>query len=72
MRVSVAFIAVVAPTQGTVEEPNATAASNGVFFGALPGTPRPFREQGIDSYDVLPLVPRPLSPDGTITLSFFA
>lgn len=54
MRVSVASITVVAPTQGTVDEPNATAASNGVFFGVIPGTPRPFREPGIGAYDVLP------------------
>ncbi len=54
MRVSVAAITVVAPTQGTVNEPNATAGSNGVFFGVIPGTPRPFREPGVDVYDVLP------------------
>jgi len=55
MRVSVSFLSVIAPTQGTVNEPNATAASNGIFFGVLPGTPRPFREAGVDAFDTLPV-----------------
>ncbi len=54
MRVAVASITVVAPSEGTLDEPNATATSNGVFFGVLPGTARPFREAGIDAYDTLP------------------
>ena len=54
MRVSVSAVTVIAPSQGTVNEPNATAASNGVFFGVIPGTARPFREPGVDAYDTLP------------------
>ncbi len=54
MRVSVSSLSVIAPTQGTVNEPNATAASNGIFFGVLTGTPRPFREAGVDAFDTLP------------------
>ncbi len=54
MRVAVSSVTVVAPTQGSVNEANATATSNGIFFGVLPGTPRPFREPGIDAYDTLP------------------
>ena len=54
MRVAVSTLAVVAPTQGTVNEPNATATSNGIFFGVLPGVVRPFREPGVSAYDVLP------------------
>ena len=46
MRVRVDALLVVAPTGGTVDEASATARSNGVLWGVLPGTPRPFREAG--------------------------
>jgi conserved repeat domain len=55
MRVRVDFFQVVAPTGGTVDERNATASSNGVFWGVVGGIPRPFREPGIDVLAPLPL-----------------
>jgi len=54
MRVSVASLTVVAPTQGAINEVSATATSNGVFFGVLSGVARPFRESGIVLPDPLP------------------
>jgi predicted extracellular nuclease len=54
MRVTVASLTVVAPTQGTINEPNATATSNGVFYGVVTGVARPFREPGINISDPLP------------------
>ena len=54
MRVRVDTLLVVAPTGGTVDEPTATAKTNGVFFGVLAGTPRPFREAGFDAGLALP------------------
>lgn len=54
MRVQLASLTVVAPTQGNVSEPNATATSNGVFFGVATGLPRPFREPGIQAPDPAP------------------
>jgi uncharacterized protein len=54
MRVHVDSLTVTSPTQGTVDEVNATAASNGLFFGVLTGTPRPFREPGVELPDPLP------------------
>lgn len=48
MRVSVPSLTVVAPTDGNVSEANATSSSNGVFFGVISGTARPFREPGIE------------------------
>jgi uncharacterized protein len=53
MRVHVDALTVVAPTQGTIDEPNATATSNGVFYGVITG-PRPFREPGVQVPDPLP------------------
>ncbi len=47
MRVSVASLDVVAPTQGSITEPSATVSSTGIFFGVISGTARPFREPGI-------------------------
>lgn len=63
MRVTVASLTVCAPTQGTVSESNATASSNGVFFGVVSGLPRPFREPGIQAPDpppagTIPPIPR--------------
>jgi predicted extracellular nuclease len=58
MRVHVDELVVTAPTQGSISEPNATSTSTGIFYGVLPGTPRPFREPGIDAtQDPLPASP---------------
>lgn len=54
MRVSVASLTVVAPTSGTISEANATATSNGVFYGVITGIARPFREAGVEVPDPLP------------------
>jgi predicted extracellular nuclease len=54
MRVAVPSLTVVGATQGTVDEPNATAASNGVFVGVVTGQARPFREAGIRANDEPP------------------
>ena len=54
MRVTVASLTVCAPTQGTIGEANATASSNGVFFGVVTGIARPFREPGIQAPDLPP------------------
>jgi predicted extracellular nuclease len=54
MRVQVNSLTVVAPTQGTINEPNATVTSNGVFYGVVTGVARPFREPGINASDPLP------------------
>ena len=62
MRVSVNSVTVIAPSQGTVNEANATATSNGTFFGVLSGTARPFREPGVDAYDTLPAGSSPTIP----------
>ena len=54
MRVSVASLTVSGPTLGTVNEPNATATSTGVFYGVVTGVPRPYREAGIQAPDPAP------------------
>jgi predicted extracellular nuclease len=54
MRVHVNSLTVTAPTQGTVNEPNATSTSNGVFYGVITGIARPFREPGIETPDPAP------------------
>jgi predicted extracellular nuclease len=51
MRVSVAEMTVVAPTNGRVDEKTGASESDGVFYGVVKGTPRPFRETGLDIYD---------------------
>jgi uncharacterized protein len=60
MRVRVASLTVVAPTDGNVSEPNATSTSTGVFYGVITGVARPFREPGIEVPDPLP----PGAPSG--------
>ncbi|MBC7796027.1 MAG: nuclease, partial [Pyrinomonadaceae bacterium] len=55
MRVEIASLTVTAPTNGKVDEKNATAVSDGIFFGVLTDTPRPFRENGIDQFDAIKL-----------------
>ncbi|HET8889234.1 MAG TPA: PxKF domain-containing protein [Candidatus Angelobacter sp.] len=54
MRVHVDVLNVVGPTDGNVNEANATSTSNGIFFGVLPGVARPFREPGVQQPDPLP------------------
>jgi uncharacterized protein len=54
MRVTAAGLSVVAPTGGSVNEANATGSNNGVFYTVFTGTPRPFREPGIDVLDPAP------------------
>lgn len=54
MRVSVASFTVAGPTLGSINEPNATATSNGVFYGVVTGVSRPFREPGVQLPDPLP------------------
>ena len=51
MRVQVAEMTVVAPTNGRFDIKNGTSESNGVFYGVLKGAPRTFREPGIEVYD---------------------
>jgi uncharacterized protein len=55
MRVHVDRLNVVAPTQGSVNEVNASGATNGVYYGVIPNVARPFRQPGIE-------VPLPLPP----------
>lgn len=54
MRVSVGSLTVVGPTLGSINETNATATSQGVFFGVVTGVARPFREAGIQAPDPAP------------------
>src|SRR5581483_8098575 len=54
MRVTVPSLTVTGPTEGSVDEVQATATSNGTFYGVITGTPRPFREPGIALTDTLP------------------
>ncbi|HEX8618423.1 MAG TPA: IPTL-CTERM sorting domain-containing protein, partial [Thermoanaerobaculia bacterium] len=53
MRIA-ATLTVVAPTDGSINEPNATATSNGVFYAVIAGVQRPFREEGIPVTDTIP------------------
>ncbi len=54
MRVTIPSLTVSGPTGGSVDEVHASATSNGVFYGVISGTPRPFREPGIALTDILP------------------
>lgn len=51
MRVSVAEMTVVAPTNGRVDEKSGASQSDGTFYGVVKGVARPFREIGFDIYD---------------------
>lgn len=53
MRVQVLEMTAVSPTGGRVNGNTASSETNGTFFGVLTGTPRPFREPGLDFYDFL-------------------
>jgi len=55
MRVTVAELTVVAPTNGRTDENKGTSESDGVFYGVVKGLARPFREIGFDVYDWLML-----------------
>lgn len=57
MRVHVDVLTVVAPTDGSINETSATATSNGVFYGVLPGIARPFTEPGIEDPTPIPSPP---------------
>lgn len=54
MRVTAASFTVVAATGGSTSEPNATGTSNGQLNLVVTGTPRPFREPGIQAPDPAP------------------
>ena len=54
MRVRIEQFTVTAPTEGFLEEANATATSTGVFYGTPNGMPRPIREPGIGILEPLP------------------
>jgi predicted extracellular nuclease len=62
MRVFVASLTVVSPTEGTVSEANATSTSNGVFYAVIDDTPRPFREPGVQVGFPLPAGAPPTVP----------
>ncbi|MCC6590091.1 MAG: endonuclease/exonuclease/phosphatase family protein [Bryobacterales bacterium] len=55
MRVRVDTLRVVGPTGGSVNEADAGAASNGVFYGVLEGAGRPMREPGIEVPNPIPV-----------------
>ena len=58
MRVSIASLSATSGTNGSISaanEANELATSTGYFYAVMTGTPRPFRERGIDIRD--PLVP---------------
>ncbi len=54
MLVQVNGLTVVAPTDGNVNEVNATSTTTGVFYGVITGTPIPFREAGIEVLSTKP------------------
>lgn len=54
MRVHVDVFTVTGPTDGNLSEANATATSNGIFFGVIAGIAQPFREPGVQLPDPLP------------------
>ncbi|MBZ5494108.1 MAG: PxKF domain-containing protein [Acidobacteriia bacterium] len=54
MRVHVDVMTVSGPTDGNLNEANATSTSNGVFFGVIAGILQPFREPGVQLPDPLP------------------
>lgn len=48
MRVHIAELAVISPTDGKVDIKTASALSDGTFYGVVKGIGRPFREPGMD------------------------
>jgi hypothetical protein len=57
MRVGVESLTVVGPTGGTLDEATGGVTSNGLFYGVLTGTGRPFREPGVEAPEPLPASP---------------
>jgi predicted extracellular nuclease len=55
MRVTVPSLTVVGPTDGTINEPNATVSGDDVFYGVVTGVARPFREAGVNVSDATAL-----------------
>ena len=53
MRIKIEELKVVAPTGGFFNRKEGKIKSDGVFYGVLPKTPRPFREPGLDALMVL-------------------
>jgi len=53
MRVTVAEMTVVAPTNGRVDNKNNVSVSDGVFYGVVKGLAKPFREPGYDLYNYI-------------------
>jgi uncharacterized protein len=53
MRVKVEVLNIVSPTGGFEDQKTGEIRSDGAFFGILPGTPRPFREAGINVLTLL-------------------
>jgi hypothetical protein len=51
MRVSISSLTSVSGTDGNLTENTETESSNGQFYAVISGTPRPFREPGIDIRD---------------------
>jgi uncharacterized protein len=62
MRVSFAGLTAISATGGSVNETDASGGNNGRFFAVITGTPRPFREPGIEIGDPDPAVPFPGIP----------
>lgn len=54
MRVAVDSLTSISGTDGNLTESTETQKSNGQFYAVITGTPRPFREPGIDIRDTLP------------------
>ncbi|MFN0119040.1 MAG: endonuclease/exonuclease/phosphatase family protein [Blastocatellia bacterium] len=48
MRVHVASLTAISPSDGSVNETSATGTSNGIFHAVLTGLPRPWREPGLE------------------------
>jgi len=53
MRVTAPSFTITGATGGSINEPNATATTNGRFYGVVTGTPRPFREPGLEPEDAV-------------------
>lgn len=52
MRVAIDTLTVVAPTRGRIDHKTETIVSDGNFYGVIKGVRRPFREAGMDYYDI--------------------
>jgi hypothetical protein len=53
MRLKISSLTVCAPTGGRNDEKTITSVSDGVFSGVLTGTPRPFREPGLELFEAV-------------------